>query len=80
MATTDGEEPKHTIDFTGNTGISQKSAARSGALQVKNQPIDPDLAAVVGAWPDLPETARQQVLGIVRKAVESHGAGEGDEP
>jgi len=29
---------------------------------------DPDLAAVVTAWPDLPEATRQAVLAVVRAA------------
>lgn len=63
----DGEELEHAPDFTGNTGYSEKSAAESGAVGGENGPFDPDLAAVVKAWPDLPEAARQTVLSIIRE-------------
>jgi hypothetical protein len=43
--------------------------AESGAVGVQNGPIDPDLAAVVAAWPDLPEAVRRQVAKLVKATV-----------
>ncbi len=44
------------------------SAAAGAAIEGDSAPIDPDLAAVVAAWPALPATARQSILRIVRQA------------
>lgn len=58
-------EPEHTRDFTGNTGVLKKSAAESGAAGAENGLVDPDLAAVVQAWPDLPAATRRQMVAMV---------------
>lgn len=66
------EQPPET---TGNTGVSLPSGAKCGALSsdsVPNptltKPTDPELAAVVAAWPDLPPAIRAGVLALVRAA------------
>jgi hypothetical protein len=64
----DGEKPEHITDFTGKTGFFQRSAAESGAGGAENRPLDPDLAVVVQAWPDVPETVRASILAMVRAA------------
>ena len=43
-------------------------AAKSGAVDARELPLDPDLAVVVEVWPTLPEATRQAVLRIVREA------------
>ena len=47
---------------------SPESAAKSGALPTREEVRDPELAAVVEAWPTLPSDARRRVVAIVRKA------------
>ena len=47
---------------------AQVSAAAGAAIDNISAPIDPDLAAVVEAWPGLPESARAAILAIVEGA------------
>ena len=47
--------------------------AESGALPADSAPIDPDLAALIDAWPTLPEAIRQSILVFARAA----GSGDG---
>jgi hypothetical protein len=53
------------------------SAAAGAAIEGNSALIDPDLAAVVNAWPTLPETIRRQIAATIREAVGSHGVGDG---
>ena len=53
------------VHSTGNQGVAVQGGAKSGALSGDSVPIDPDLAAVVAAWPGLPETVRRQVVALV---------------
>ena len=75
----DGEKPEHTRDFTGNTGVSEKSCAESGAMGAENGPVDPDLAAVVAVWPTLPEPTRRKIVAMVQEAAENCGIRGGGE-
>lgn len=47
---------------SGNTGAPSSGSPGPAA------PADPDLAAVVAAWPDLPPALRAGVLALVRAA------------
>jgi hypothetical protein len=58
-----------------NQGVAPQGGAKSGALSGDSvasgalpAPTDPDLAAVVNAWPTLPEAVRRQVVGLVRSS------------
>jgi hypothetical protein len=57
---------------TNNANDLQQSAiptgAESGAVGAQNGPIDPQLAAVVAAWPTLPEAVRRRVMAMVNAA------------
>jgi hypothetical protein len=53
---------------TGKTGVSDQSSAESGALDPQNAILDPELAAVVEAWPALPEAIRAGILAMIRAA------------
>lgn len=44
------------------------SGAECGALGAREAPWDPELAAVVEAWPGLPVSVRARVAEIVRDA------------
>jgi hypothetical protein len=61
------------------TAISEKGGAESGAVGDDSAPIDPDLAAVIDAWPRLPETVRRDVLRIVHEAVRGPQKARGSE-
>jgi hypothetical protein len=58
---------ERTANSSGNTGYSEKGGAESGASSGNSAPIDPDLMAIVNAWPDLPKTARQAILAIIQE-------------
>jgi len=53
---------------TGKTGISDQSGVESGALDAQKDGYSPDLAAVVDAWPKLPEATRAGILAVIRAA------------
>ena len=55
------------MDSSENTGVARQGGpAKSGALSGDSAPIDPELAAVVAAWPTLPEAVRRQVVALCR--------------
>jgi hypothetical protein len=43
-------------------------AAESGAVDAREAPIDPDLQAVIEAWPGLPEAVKAKVIELVQAA------------
>jgi hypothetical protein len=59
-----GIEPS--ANFQGNPTIVALGGAKSGALAA----TDPDLAALIDAWPTLPEAIRAGILALVRAAQE----------
>jgi len=67
-------EPYSVSDEKTNTYEGEPSATR---LSPRNSneidPLDPALATVVKAWPELPEATRQAVLAVVRAAVGGGG-------
>jgi hypothetical protein len=50
------------------TAISENLRTESGTVESENTPLDPDLAKIVAAWPQLPEAVRSALLAIVRNA------------
>jgi hypothetical protein len=60
---------KHCVasENTTNQGVSAPASA-DVALRVAQNAVDPDLARVVEAWPDLPEAIRRAVLALVGSA------------
>jgi hypothetical protein len=54
-----------TSDSPQKTTLSTFRAAESAAVDTKNVPIDPALAALVAAWPRLSASTRKRVLGLV---------------
>jgi hypothetical protein len=55
-------------DSQGNTANPPPGSAKSGAVNAQTQPIDPALAALIDAWPTLPEPIRAGILAMVRAA------------
>jgi hypothetical protein len=53
----------------GNTALSAKGGAESGALTPTKTNIDPALSALIDAWPMLPEAIRAGILAMIRAAV-----------
>jgi len=45
---------------------SEKRSAPGAATEPKNVPIDPDLAAIIERWADLPEAVRAGMVAMVR--------------
>ncbi len=48
--------------------ISSTGGAESGALRDEISSFDPDMAAVIKAWPALPDAIRAAILAMVRAA------------
>jgi len=48
--------------------LSEPGGAESGALPLADQSIPPELAALIDAWPRLPEPIRAGILSLVRVA------------
>jgi hypothetical protein len=46
--------------------LADGRAAESGAVLPDSVPIDPDLAALIGAWPTLPAAVRRQIMAMTR--------------
>lgn len=61
-----GIEPP--TDSLPNTTFSPQGGAESGALTLGNLSIDPALAALIDAWPKLPEAIRAGILAMIRAA------------
>jgi hypothetical protein len=63
-------------ETTGNSSGLPQSGAKSGALGAQTadfgdsatDPMDPELAAVVDAWPALPAAIKAGILAMVRAA------------
>jgi hypothetical protein len=49
-------------------GQKRPRSATQNATHLLPENTDPDLAAVVGAWPTLPEALKAAVIAIVRSA------------
>jgi len=45
-----------------------RRAAESAAFPLSNDPIDPDLQAIIDAWPTLPEAIKVGILAMVKAA------------
>jgi len=56
----------HPAKTPGNRGASARQRAKSGAIEPETPSIAPDLAAVVEAWPKLPQAIRAGILAMIR--------------
>ncbi|HKA55972.1 MAG TPA: hypothetical protein VKJ47_20160 [Candidatus Binatia bacterium] len=61
-----GIEP--TANSPENSTNPAQGVAKSGALTPTKPNIDPALAALIDAWPTLPEAIRAGILAMVRAA------------
>jgi len=61
------------VNLSKKTRIVELGGAESGALGAKKIPDDPDLAAVVEAWPKLPEAIKAGILAMVEAADRGSG-------
>jgi len=52
---------------SGFQGILPEGGAESGAVGARMALSDPNLMAVVAAWPTLPETTRQQIVAMAKR-------------
>ena len=61
---------EHPAENSGKTRVLAHSGAESGALSVRDgvglSSDDPDLRAVVEAWPNLPDTVKAGILAMIR--------------
>ena len=56
-------------ESTGKTQSHGESGAESGALPARRPPTDPDLEALVHAWPGLPEAVQRRILAMAESGV-----------
>lgn len=65
-----GIEPDSKTALSGNDLRQSPDSfgTETGTLQDETGTLPPDLAVVVTAWPDLPESVREAVLRIVTEA------------
>ena len=63
-----GTGPELPAKTPGNTALQPVAGAKSGAIFQLGGTPDADLAAVVSAWPALPEDVRQSILRAVESA------------
>jgi hypothetical protein len=47
-----------------------RDGAKSGAVAAQGGAIEADLAAIIAAWPTLPEAVRRQMAALVREAAD----------
>ena len=59
---------EQTVESSGETGITPKGGAESGAVGAGNGPGDPQLRAVIEAWPVLSESTKSDILEMIRAA------------
>jgi hypothetical protein len=52
------------------SGNSSDRAAQGAAVDAENGPIEPDLQAVIDAWPALPDAVKAGILAMVRSTTE----------
>lgn len=57
---------EHPAQNGGNSLVEGPSGAECGALDAPKAPPDPDLAAVVDAWPALPAAIKAGILAMIR--------------
>lgn len=57
---------EHTAKTLGKSGDAPIGAAKSDVIDPRFDASDPDLAAVVTAWPNLPDALRVGILAMVR--------------
>jgi hypothetical protein len=62
-----GIEP--TRNSSKNTILSAEDGAKSGALEADFRPLDPALAQIVDAWPNLPEAIRKAMLALAESGL-----------
>jgi hypothetical protein len=55
-------------ETAGNSVNLPQGGAESGALNARRATIDPTFAAVVEAWPTLPDPIKAGILAMVRAA------------
>ena len=64
-----GEGGIRTTPETGyKTAFFAEGGAESGAPTLTTPNIDPDLAALIDAWPNLPDAIRAGILAMIRAA------------
>ncbi len=56
-----------------NTGVGDKSAAKSDALGARKGAVPPELAAIVEAWDTLPDATKKALLEGVNREKSAGG-------
>jgi hypothetical protein len=62
-------ESNPSVKSLGNAISRNPRGAQSGALGTQDPLTDPDLDAIVAAWPTLPEAIRAGIVAMVKAAV-----------
>ena len=59
---------EHIAKLSGKLRHSTTGDAESDALSKDSDPIDADLAALIDAWPTLPQSIKAGILAVIRAA------------
>jgi hypothetical protein len=63
---------EHRAEMPTNPQVSETGGAESGANRPVSGPdADPDLAAVISAWPGLPQALKAGIVAMVKTAGET---------
>jgi hypothetical protein len=68
-----GTGREHPAETPRKQGFSGAGGAESGAVGAREHSADADLQVVVDAWPSLPETAKANILAMIRAATSAAG-------
>ena len=69
-----GEDSSRTsAGNAGETGVAVESGAECGALGADLPAIDPDLQAIIDAWPALSKAVKADIMVMIASATETIG-------
>jgi hypothetical protein len=65
-----GHGTRNNPETTAKTALSKLGGTQDGTPDAHSGDFPPDLAAVIKAWPGLPEASRRRIVAVVQEAAE----------